>query len=304
MLLTASYLVVFVSIVFVTYALLSVQKVQRRRLRNFEKGEAKTPDKVSLMKKLVGWANEKSTGLYKKDFFREKLSEMERQLEQAGMSDEYTPGEYLCLHGIGGGIGLVLSLFVCLALMSSEFSEDAGVLGLIGTVVFFTGFGFFAPSLKLSEMIKARKKAILHALPFTLDLITVSVEAGLDFSGAIQRIIERAEMNELNYEFYLFLNETKLGKRKVEALERMSARIDIPVVGSIIASLVQAEELGMRIGQILRIQSQALRTKRMQFAEKSALEAPVKMLIPLALFIFPAVFIVLLGPMIIQFISR
>ena len=111
-------------------------------------------------------------------------------------------------------------------------------------------------------------------------------------------------MNELHYEFFLFLRETKLGKRKAESLKRMADRINIPAVSAILMSLIQAEELGIRIGQVLRIQSLALRTKRMQIAERLAMEAPVKMLIPLALFIFPSVFIVLLGPMIIKFVCR
>ncbi len=242
--------------------------------------------------------------LYKNKRVAPIFRKLENLLDKAGLSSEYSPEEFFTFSLLGSASGFILSVLSTLALFYSETVDEFGFLHAFIIIVLFTGFGYFGPFIKLNELISARRKSILRALPFTLDLITVSVEAGLDFGNAVQRIIDRGEMNELHYEFYLFLNETKLGKRKIDALERMAKRIDIPRVTSILGSLMQAEELGMRIGQILRIQSQSLRTRRMQTAEKSALEAPVKMLIPLAIFIFPAVFIVLLGPMIIQFMTR
>lgn len=255
-------------------------------------------------RKFSGWSQKTFRFFYKNAKTEKLLKSLENLLDKAGLSGEYSPEEYFTFCLLGTSAGFVLSCLSCFALLYSGSVEDFGPAHMFVLITLFTGLGYFGPFIKLDELIKARKKAILRALPFTLDLITVSVEAGLDFGSAVQRIVDRGEMNELNYEFYLFLNETRLGKRKIEALERMAIRIDIPAVTSILQSLMQAEELGMRIGQILRIQSQSLRTKRMQTAEKSALEAPVKMLIPLAIFIFPAVFIVLLGPMIIQFMTR
>jgi tight adherence protein C len=261
-------------------------------------------EKRSFFQKVVlGTFQDALSPLYRTSFFREKQEELEMKLEYAGISDRYTPREYLSIHVLGGLTGFLLSLLCGFALLNAEGVQFTPAHSLI-LVLLFTGAGFFIPTLKLNEMINTRRKEIMHAFPFTLDLITISVEAGMDFSGAVQRIVDRSEINALTYELYLFLHETKLGKRKVEALRRMADRIDIPQVTAIITSLIQAEELGMSIGQILRIQSLSMRTKRMQTAEKKAMEAPVKMLIPLAIFIFPAVFIVLLGPMIIQFMSR
>ena len=299
MLLYVGYMLVFGAAALVIYSLLTSPAVDlKNRFASGIKNPADKNNKASL------WFQKNFKGFFKARFLKSILEGIAWKLEKAGLSDDYSAEDYLCVHLAGGGIGLLLSTLASVALISSGSVEDFGLPHALGLVMLFTGIGIFAPAMRLNEMIKARKKSILRSLPFTLDLITVSVEAGMDFGGAIQRIIDRGEMNELNYEFYLFTQETRLGKRKVEALDRMAQRIDIPSVTSILGSLIQAEELGMRVGQILRIQSQSLRTKRMQTAEKAALEAPVKMLIPLALFIFPAVFIVLLGPMVLQFISK
>jgi len=275
-------------------------KKGQKKLKSLQ--DYKVEEKVTFFKKIFLRINLFLRKCYEVDFFRHRINALRIKLEYAGISDEVTPEEYFSFYFIGGTCGFILSIISCLALMKSELGTFGPSQSII-LILLFTGFGILAPSLKLNELIKARKKAIIKALPFTLDLITLSVEAGLDFSGAVQRIIEKSEMNELVYEFYLFLHETKLGKRKVDALKRMADRINVPFISSIISSLIQAEELGIRIAQILKIQSGSLRIKRMQRSEKAAMEAPVKMLIPLALFIFPAVFIVLLGPILIQFIK-
>ena len=296
------YLIVFAAVGLAGYVfLMSSFKGRSRKIRI--PGTAGSPQHESV-KKISGWSQKTFRLLYKNRRAELLFQDLENLLDKAGLSSDYSPEEYFTFSLLGTASGLILSVLSSMALFYSGSIEDFGLLQALFIILLFSSLGYFGPFIKLNELISARRKSLLRALPFTLDLITVSVEAGLDFGNAVQRIIDRGEMNELNYEFYLFLNETKLGKRKMDALERMAKRIDIPIVTSILRSLMQAEELGMRIGQILRIQSQSLRTKRMQTAEKSALEAPVKMLIPLAIFIFPAVFIVLLGPMIIQFMTR
>lgn len=296
------YLIVFATVCLAGYVfLISAFKNRRHKIRI--PGLSGNNQHESY-KKFSGWSQKTFRFFYKNGRVQHVFQDLETLLDKAGLSDDYSPEEYFTFSLLGATSGFILSVLSSFALFYSGSVEDFGLFHMLFIILLFSSLGYFGPFLKLNELIKARRKSILRALPFTLDLITVSVEAGLDFGNAVQRIIDRGEMNELNYEFYLFLNETKLGKRKIDALEGMAKRIDIPVVTSIFGSLMQAEELGMRIGQILKIQSQSLRTKRMQTAEKSALEAPVKMLIPLAIFIFPAVFIVLLGPMIIQFMSR
>ncbi len=225
------------------------------------------------------------------------------KLEYAGLSEKYTTEEYFMLHMLGLTGSSFLAIILSLAMISSNL-ESISILHILLVLIIFPLIGFFLPSIKLRELISSRRKEIMNELPFTLDLITISVEAGLDFSQAVERIIERSGMSELIYELNLFMHETKLGKRRSEALARMAKRINIKALSAIISNIIQAEKLGTSIGNILKIQSKSLRQKRMQATEKTAMEAPVKMIIPLALFIFPSVFIVLLGPLIIQFITK
>ncbi len=298
MILPLVYLMVFAAAMVLFYAL--IQTEGQRRFRRL--GESLSKEDTAF-KTLLKWVGKKVETLRKVSFFKRYVENLKQSLEYAGLSDQYTPENYFALHflyGVGGFLICFAGMLLIWKTGAKNFTMDKGILlsVLLGLI------GFAYPYLKLQGMIGIRRKNILRALPFTLDLITISVEAGLDFSGAIERIVEKSEMNDLNYEFYLYLHETRLGKRKVEALKRMSDRINIPSVAAIVTSLIQAEELGMRLSQILRIQAGSLREKRMQRAEKLALEAPTKMLLPLAGFIFPAVFMVLLGPMLIQYLVK
>ncbi len=166
--------------------------------------------------------------------------------------------------------------------------------------VLWLAWMFLSPPLWLSRMLRARHKEIELGLPFTLDLLTLSVEAGLDFMTAIKRIIDRRPIDALNEELIRMFREVQLGKTRREALRDMADRVNQPDLRTVTHSLIQADELGVSIGAILRIQSDQMRTRRFLNAEKAANEAPVKMLFPLIGFIFPAVFLVLLGPVILQ----
>jgi tight adherence protein C len=137
-----------------------------------------------------------------------------------------------------------------------------------------------------------------------LDLLTLSVEAGLDFMSAMQRIVERRRLDALGEEFVRVLREIQLGKTRRVALKDMADRVDHPDIRLVVNSLVQADELGVGISAILRIQADQMRMRRFERAEKQANEAPVKMLFPLVAFIFPAVFLVLLGPIILQILRQ
>ena len=159
---------------------------------------------------------------------------------------------------------------------------------------------FVRPPMWLAGALRARHKEIELGLPFTLDLLTLSVEAGLDFMTAIKRIIDRRPVDALNEELIRMFREVQLGKTRREALRDMADRVNQPDLRTVTHSLIQADELGVSIGAILRIQSDQMRTRRFLNAEKAANEAPVKMLAPLIGFIFPAVFLVLLGPVILQ----
>lgn len=164
------------------------------------------------------------------------------------------------------------------------------------------GFALLAaqPSIWLNAAVKKRHLSIMKSLPFVLDILTLSVEAGMDFISALQRNCESRRMDPLNEELLRMVKEIQVGSPRRVALREMARRSGQADLKSVAHALVQADELGVSIGSILRIQSEQLRERRFDRAEKLANEAPTKMLAPLMLCIFPAVFIVLLGPVVMQ----
>ena len=144
-----------------------------------------------------------------------------------------------------------------------------------------------------------RGKEIQRDLPDILDLLTVSVEAGLGFDAALVKVVERKK-GPLADEFGIVLREIRVGKPRKEALRELSERVKVDDITSLVSAVIQADQLGVGISNILRIQAEQVRTKRRQQAEESAMKAPIKMLFPLVFFIFPTLFVVLLGPAIIQ----
>ncbi|BEP27725.1 type II secretion system F family protein [Helicovermis profundi] len=154
----------------------------------------------------------------------------------------------------------------------------------------------------LSRKISIRKKKIIRDLPFVLDLILVSVEAGLSFDGAINRVVDSVK-SELSIEFEKTLKEIKMGIPRKKSLKNLSLRCDSKEIYSFVTSIIQADELGVSIGKVLRIEASQLRERRKQIAREKAMKAPVKMLIPLIIFVFPSIFIIILGPALIN-ISR
>lgn len=163
---------------------------------------------------------------------------------------------------------------------------------------------FLNPTLWLRRTLNQRHLSIQKALPYVLDLLTLSVEAGLDFMTAIRRILDYRAMDPLGEELLRMFREVQIGKTRRDALKQMAARAMQPDLNGVVHSLVQADELGVSIGYILRIQSDQMRVKRFQRAEKLANEAPVKMLFPLIFFIFPSVFVVLLGPVLLDLLQK
>jgi tight adherence protein C len=165
----------------------------------------------------------------------------------------------------------------------------------LGMALGAAALGFFLPPMLLKSRIQRRQNLIIKAMPDALDLLTVCVEAGLGFDQAMSKVAEKWE-NELSLAFERVINEVRLGKLRREALRDMADRMDIPDMTSFVAAIIQADQLGVSMGKVLRIQSDQMRLKRRQRAEKKAHEAPVKMLIPMAFLIFPSIYIVLLGP--------
>ena len=157
------------------------------------------------------------------------------------------------------------------------------------------GFGFMLPGVWLSRKIKSRKKEITKALPDAIDLLSISVESGLGFDPALMRVAEKWD-NALTREFARVLSEMRIGKPRRESLKEMADRVDEEGLTVFVGSVIQADQLGVPITQVLRVQSDAMRVRRRQRAEELAQKAPIKMLIPIAFLIFPALFIIILGP--------
>ena len=179
----------------------------------------------------------------------------------------------------------------------------AALLGISGKVIYglvLLALLYIYPMAWLKKVVARRQYQILRALPNLLDLLTLSVEAGKDFLSALRDILARRKIDPLGEEMTRALQEIQLGKKRQAALKEMANRVQQSELTSVVNSIVQADELGISIGQLLRIQSDQLRSKRFSMAEKLANEAPVKILVPVVLFIFPSVFLLLMGPILLQ----
>ena len=220
-----------------------------------------------------------------------KVSRTDKRLMMAGNPGDLRTVDFLGMKLVVAGL-LGVGFFVMMGVLLG--SPAFGFLGGIA----FAGIGFMVPEFWLSRRIKRRQKGILMAVPDTLDLLTISVKAGLSFDGALSKVVEKT-MGPLADEFRRALAEIRVGKARRDALRDVIARTDVPALSNFIAAIVQAEQLGVPIAKVLQVQSEQLRIERRQRAEELAAKAPIKMLFPLVGCIFPSMFIVILGPAII-----
>jgi tight adherence protein C len=221
------------------------------------------------------------------------LESTRHKLDLAGNPNNWSPSEFFGVRVIAciamGGL-----IFFVLTLAKVEFFPNR-----VGFTLLFGVLGFMLPALWLGSKIRNRKNSVIKSLPDALDLLTICVEAGLGFDQAMQKVAEKWE-DDLSRAFARVLHEIRLGKTRREALRDMSERLDVSDVTSFIAAVIQAEQLGVSIAKVLRIQSDQMRIRRRQRAEEKAHQAPVKMLFPMVFLIFPAIWVVLLGPAILQ----
>ena len=218
---------------------------------------------------------------------KQSAERLRLNLQQAGNPGNLTPIMF-------SGIRSVLAVLMLVIFGFVTFRTMAFTQALMYTAI-GAGLGYLLPGIWLGQQIKKRKHNIVKALPDALDLLTISVEAGLAFDSALQRVTEKWD-NELSNEFKRVLTDTRLGRARRDALKDMSARTGVEDVQTFIAAIIQAEQLGVSIGKILRIQADQMRVRRRQRAEEAAQKAPIKMLFPMVFLIFPALFVVILGP--------
>ncbi len=220
------------------------------------------------------------------------LESTRHKLDLAGNPNNWTPSEFFGIRAIAAVVlgGLI---FLVLSLAKTELPAR------LGMTLVFTVLGFMLPALWLGGKIRNRKTGVIKALPDALDLLTICVEAGLGFDQAMQKVAEKWD-NELSRTFGRVLYELRLGKTRREALRDAAQRVDVGDVTSFVAAVIQSEQLGVSIAKVLRIQSDQMRVRRRQRAEEKAHQAPVKMLFPMVFLIFPSIWIVLLGPAILQ----
>lgn len=204
--------------------------------------------------------------------------------------DSFALERVLVLKFVLGALGFVISLV---------FFSDLPGLQRLAVTVFFVGLGFFIPDAVIARRGRDRQAQIQLELPDTLDQLTMSVEAGLGFEAALARASQTGD-GPLAQEFNRTIREVQLGVPRDDALRQLSERTDVADLDSFVLAVVQSEKYGIGIGSVLRVQAEELRDKRRERAEERALKIPVLIIFPLAFCIFPAIFIVLLGPAAIQ----
>lgn len=218
------------------------------------------------------------------------------RLREAG--DPLDLGSFLALRLYAALAGLALALLALRARLAGGPGWPAALV-LVGTAAYSASA---VPSFWLGRVINRRKAAIRRSLPEVLDLLCVSVEAGLGLDGAVQQVAERYH-GPLAEELAYCLREINLGKPREEAWRNLAQRVNLPDLNLVVSALVQAERLGASLTAVLRVQADDLRERRRQRAEEQARQVPIKLLVPLVFFIFPAVFVVILGPAVIQVLA-
>jgi tight adherence protein C len=215
------------------------------------------------------------------------MEAIQRKLALAGNPYRWTPADYL---GMKAFAALVLGGVLFFLMTIGGETGYAFVFGGIGV-----GFGWFGPELLLRSKTQARQKQIQRALPDALDLLVISVEAGLGFDSAIQRLVDKKE-DALATEFARVLAEMRVGRSRRDALKDMVLRTQVPDLNNFVGAILQAEQLGVSVTKVLTVQAEQMRVLRRQRAEEKAAQLQLKLIFPLAIFIFPALCVVIMGP--------
>ena len=297
------YIWIFIGIILILAASLTIVGLRNRREETplderlneyISRGEEVTLEEIELSQPIVERVIvpivQKIGEITQRFTPQNAIEQTEKKLELAGNPPGLDPtifwaSRFIAAAGVGGLLLFVFSM----GSMEWSFSRKMLMTGV------FTLIGFYMPQLLLQSKINTRQNEIRKSMPDALDLLTICVQAGLGFDMAMQRVAEKWE-DALADEFSRALREISLGNVRRVALRNMSDRIGISEMTSFVAAIIQSEQLGVSMAKVLRIQSDQMRTRRRQIAEEKAQQAPVKMLFPMALLIFPSLLIILLGP--------
>ncbi|MFL5673687.1 MAG: type II secretion system F family protein [Chloroflexota bacterium] len=263
--------------------------------KNLEELELQQPFVERTLRPLVGRLSRSSSRIASSSV----RATTEKRLALAGNPGDMRVADWLGVKAVGAIVGGILFffLFAIVGLLGFPFVIGA-LMAVVGAI-----FGYIAPEFWLGRKVKARQKAILMMIPDALDLLTISVRAGLGFDAALGKVVEKLA-GPLSDEFRRALAEVRVGKARRDALRDIVARTEVVPLTNFIGAIIQAEQLGVSISKVLQVQSEQLRIERRQRAEEMAAKAPIKMLFPLVGCIFPSLFIVILGPAIILIVQN
>jgi tight adherence protein C len=258
--------------------------------KNLEELELQQPFAERTLRPLANRLSGRMTRMTSTSF----SEKTEKRLALAGNPGDMRVADWLGIKAVGAIIGAIVFFLLFFII---NFLKLPPVLGLVMVPVGAL-FGYILPEFWLGRRVKKRQKRILLMIPDALDLLTISVRAGLGFDAALAKVVEKLQ-GPLSDEFRRALAEVRVGKARRDALRDIVPRTEVVPLTNFIGAIIQAEQLGVSISKVLQVQSEQLRIERRQRAEEMAAKAPIKMLFPLVGCIFPSLFIVILGPAII-----
>jgi tight adherence protein C len=262
----------------------ALRKAQRYGVQNQREIETRR----SVNDRIVGPLTAKMASITQRVLPRSDSTTISNRLIAAGLARSMSPQMYLALKG---GFVVVAIGFGLIVLLSGALPPAVGLLVALGG----GAIGYIGPDFFINSRVRGRREQMQSELPNVLDLLCVSVEAGLGFDAAVAKLAERME-GPLVDEFGLVLHEMRIGESRSDALKSLADRVEVPEVAQFCRAIIQADQLGIALSRILRVQSHDMRVRRQLAAEEKAMKAPVKMLFPTVLFIFPSMFVVALGP--------
>jgi len=266
----------------------------QKRIKEFVHTDMKSENVLegSFVDRIIKPAFGKANSFFDRITPKHYYYQMEKRIKEAGNPK-------------GVNVGIIVFLQMCFTLVSAVTAAvlwirtGASIQNIIIILCSLLGIINILPKYYLKHKISERQKEIERSLPDILDLLTVSIEAGLSFDGAVAKLVEKMS-GVLVEEFSKVLKEMRVGVSKRDAFKSLVERVPAPSLVSFVGSVLQADQLGVSIGNVLRIQSSQVRQKRRQKTQENAMKAPIKMLLPMIIFIMPTIFIVLLGPVLIK----